>query len=169
MKYATDSDEAITFNILGPLEVRHGDRLIRVTGKQRALLGILLLDANRLVHRDRIVDGMWDDPPRSSVANLQTYMTGLRRALGVPLNARLDTHGRSYLLSVERSRLDLLKFADAADEGRRCAAGGQLHDAERHLRRAISLWRGSRWRTSRSARASRRGWPSSPNSAARSG
>ncbi|WUI00696.1 winged helix-turn-helix domain-containing protein [Spirillospora sp. NBC_00431] len=142
MKYATDSDEAITFNILGPLEVRHGDRLIRVTGKQRALLGILLLDANRLVHRDRIVDGMWDDPPRSSVANLQTYMTGLRRALGVPLNARLDTHGRSYLLSVERSRLDLLKFADAADEGRRCAAGGQLHDAERHLRRAISLWRG---------------------------
>jgi DNA-binding SARP family transcriptional activator len=53
------------FRILGPLEVEHDDRLVNLGGsKQRALLASLLLRANEVVPRDRLIDRLWgDDPP----------------------------------------------------------------------------------------------------------
>jgi DNA-binding SARP family transcriptional activator len=48
------------FRLLGPLEVDNGDAPIGLGGaKQRALLALLLLNANRTVASDRLVD----DPP----------------------------------------------------------------------------------------------------------
>jgi hypothetical protein len=45
------------FRLLGPLEASAGSTPLRVpAGKQRALLAILLLNANRTVVRDQIVD-----------------------------------------------------------------------------------------------------------------
>ena len=42
------------FRILGPLEVRDGDREVRLRGgKQRALLALLLVHANRTLASDR--------------------------------------------------------------------------------------------------------------------
>ena len=34
--------------------------------KQRALLSMLLLDANRVVSRDRLVDALWDEQPTAT-------------------------------------------------------------------------------------------------------
>ena len=45
------------FRLLGPLEVLEGERVIPVGGaKQRALLAVLLLHANEVVSRDRLID-----------------------------------------------------------------------------------------------------------------
>jgi DNA-binding SARP family transcriptional activator len=42
------------FRVLGPLEVRDGDRSLPLAGaKQRALLALLLVNANHVVSRDR--------------------------------------------------------------------------------------------------------------------
>ncbi len=45
------------YRVLGPLEVRDGDRSLPLAGaKQRALLALLLVHANHVVSRDRLVD-----------------------------------------------------------------------------------------------------------------
>jgi DNA-binding SARP family transcriptional activator len=49
----------IRFRLLGPLEAAAGTRVLSLGGsKQRALLAVLLLHANELVSRDRLVDDL---------------------------------------------------------------------------------------------------------------
>jgi DNA-binding SARP family transcriptional activator len=106
---------------------------------------MLLLDANMTVPRDRIVDALWDDPPTSAVANIQTHVSGLRRVLAgtAPGHAaRLETRGNGYCLAVDRDQLDLLVFADLACRGRRHLGQGDILAAEREFGRAVALWRG---------------------------
>jgi DNA-binding SARP family transcriptional activator len=50
-------------------------------GKQQALLAALLIDANRVVAIDQLVERLWTDPPRSAVKLVQVYVSQLRRAL----------------------------------------------------------------------------------------
>jgi DNA-binding SARP family transcriptional activator len=61
------------FRLLGPLEVRAGDGPIPLGGlKQRALLTLLLLRANRVVARERLIDELWgDEPPETAVKAVQ--------------------------------------------------------------------------------------------------
>jgi DNA-binding SARP family transcriptional activator len=56
------------FRLLGPLEVWDGDERIDLGGaKQRALLALLLLNANRTVRRTQVIDWLWDvAPPRTA-------------------------------------------------------------------------------------------------------
>ena len=50
------------FAILGPVEARRDGRTLRLGGhKQRALLAILLLNANNAVSRDRLIEALWDE------------------------------------------------------------------------------------------------------------
>ena len=72
----------LRFSILGPLEVVHDDRAFTPTAPRvRAVLGLLLLRANRLVSRDAILGWLWGEaPPRSAITTTQTYIYQLRRA-----------------------------------------------------------------------------------------
>lgn len=48
------------FRILGPFEVTDGHRVPELGGlKQRSVLAILLLAANRVVPLDRLIDQVW--------------------------------------------------------------------------------------------------------------
>ena len=50
------------FRLLGPLEVVDGANSLPIAArKQRALLAVLLLNANRTVSRERIVDDLWGE------------------------------------------------------------------------------------------------------------
>ena len=71
------------FRILGPLEVLRSGRPVPLGGpRQRAVLALLLLQANRVVSVDRLVEDVWAGrAPESSIATLQTYVFHLRRAL----------------------------------------------------------------------------------------
>jgi DNA-binding SARP family transcriptional activator len=135
----------ITFAVLGPLEVRRAQRLVRLSGKQRAVLAVLLLDANRVVSRDRLIEALWVEPPRSAVANIQTHVSGLRRALTDTSSedgCRLETRETGYCLTVAPDRLDLLVFAEQAQRSRELIESGDLVAAERELGVAVALWRG---------------------------
>ena len=58
------------YRILGPLEVLDGDRLVALgTGKERALLAVLLLHANEAVSRDRLIDELWGERPPATAAH----------------------------------------------------------------------------------------------------
>jgi DNA-binding SARP family transcriptional activator len=137
--------KGVTFAVLGPLEVRRGVELVRLSGKHRALLGMLLVNANSTVARDHLVVALWNDAPRSAVSNLQLYVSGLRRALGdCPTDhpAVLETRASGYHLHVDCDQLDLLTFVDQARRGRQRIELGDLPGARLELERAVALRRG---------------------------
>ena len=70
------------FRLLGPVEVWDGDERIGLGGaKQRALLALLLLNANRIVRRTQVIDWLWDmEPPRTAEDLVHEYVSRLRRA-----------------------------------------------------------------------------------------
>jgi len=87
------------FRILGPLQVLDEGRELPLGGaKQRAVLALLLLDPNRVVSRDRLIDEVWHtDPPPTAPTALQVYVSQLRKALGRDL---ILTQPPGYLLRV---------------------------------------------------------------------
>ena len=115
------------FRILGPLEVVTGGQALDLGGaKQRALLAVLLLHANRVVSTDRLIDALWeDDPPESAHKALQVYVSGVRKLLG---KERVQTRPPGYVLRVHEGEFDLDRFRALQAEGM---------PAE-----ALSLWRG---------------------------
>ncbi|TML70250.1 MAG: AfsR family transcriptional regulator, partial [Actinobacteria bacterium] len=106
------------FRILGPVAAVADDRELPLGGpKQRAFLATLLLRAGQVVSRDRLIDALWgDDPPTSAVRSLQVYAHGLRRALGAD---RIETHGQGYLLRASPADVDLGRFEELVERGRR--------------------------------------------------
>ncbi len=93
-----------------------------------------------MVSRDRLVDALWgESPPRAAVTSLQVYVHGLRQALGLE---RIETHGVGYSVRTEPGELDLERFEQLVDRGRRALEGDRPADAADDLRRALELWLG---------------------------
>jgi DNA-binding SARP family transcriptional activator len=102
------------FRLLGPLEVWDGDERVGLGGaKQRGLLALLLLNANRTVRRAQVIDWLWDGhPPRTAEDLVHEYVSRLRRALRnhhtvEPASQRLLTNAAGYVLEVAPEELDL--------------------------------------------------------------
>jgi DNA-binding SARP family transcriptional activator len=127
------------FGILGPLQVRDGSRTFQVAGaKQRALLALLLLNANRVVSSDRLIDALWnEEPPESGATALQVLVSRLRVTLG-PGGRHLVTESPGYALRIRRQQLDLHRFEDLVAD----ADEKDPTRAEEALREALELWRG---------------------------
>jgi len=129
------------FRILGPLEADvAGVPLALGPEKQRALLTMLLLDANHAVSIAHLVDGLWGDrPPANAVKAVQTYVARLRKALP---KGTLHTRPPGYVVEVEAEQLDLVRFERALADGRSALSEGRAGDASATLREALGLWRG---------------------------
>lgn len=128
------------FRILGPLEASdQGSPILLGPTKQRAVLALLLINANRVVSQRRIVEELWDDPPASAAKAIQTYVSGLRKVL--PAGA-LTTQPPGYLMRVDPDRLDLGRFERLRDAGRSALADHDLDDAAARFSEALTLWRG---------------------------
>ena len=129
------------FRLLGPLEVLDGRAPLPLTSrKQRALLALLLLNANRTVARDRIVDELWGaEVPDSAQKMVQIHVSQLRKTLPEP---RLQTRAPGYLLEVGENELDLARFERLLADGRRALSEGEAARAARLLREALAFWRG---------------------------
>jgi DNA-binding SARP family transcriptional activator/tetratricopeptide (TPR) repeat protein len=117
------------------------------TPQQRALLALLILNANEVVSRDRIIDELWGaNPPATAPKLVQTYVSRLRNALE-PDRAGGDdevlvTQAPGYLLRVGPDQLDFRRFERLAEEGRAALSGGRPGEAAEQLREALALWRG---------------------------
>jgi DNA-binding SARP family transcriptional activator len=73
----------LEFRILGPLEVRRDGALVGIGGpRQRALLALLLCNANRVLSRDELIDELLaDQSARSLERMLRVQVSRLRKAL----------------------------------------------------------------------------------------
>jgi SARP family transcriptional regulator, regulator of embCAB operon len=133
------------FRVLGPLEVRHRGEVVRIKSqKQRAVLAILLLQANRVVGVDSIIDGLWgDDPPPTAGAALQVHVANLRKALAVADEpALIATRPPGYVISVGPESLDLMRFEELVRRGRSELHRAKAAEASVLLARALACWRG---------------------------
>ena len=146
---AVGYSEPAEFRILGPLDVSRSARPLPLGGpRQRAVLALLLLEANRVVPLDRLAEDLWGGhPPDGWVTTVQIYISHLRQALE-PGRARgaagqvLVTRNRGYLLRVGREHLDAARFQDGFTAGRAALDAGRPAEAAERLRQALGLWRG---------------------------
>ena len=131
----------LEFRVLGPIEVVGDAGAIKLGGpRQRAVLTILLLDANRVVPVERIADGLYGDaPPATAVAQVRDHVSQLRRLLGQEV---LETRGPGYLLRVEPDRVDAFRFEHMTEDAVAALGSGEAQTAVELAREALGLWRG---------------------------
>jgi predicted ATPase/DNA-binding SARP family transcriptional activator len=131
----------LEFRILGPLEVlRDGTLLVLGPHKQRALLALLLLEANRVVSSDRLAEELWAGrPPPAAPKTLRSYVSRLRRLVGEGV---VQSRPPGYVLEIEPGQLDADRFERLLGEGRQAQADGDAERAAACLREGLELWRG---------------------------
>ena len=127
----------LDFRILGRLEVVRDGVQVELTGqRQLAALVALLLDANRVVPAERVVDAIWgEEPPPTATTALRNTITQLRKLLG---SDAIETRPPGYVLRAPADAIDIARVE------RRIAAAEQASGDERVtlLREAVGEWRG---------------------------
>ena len=120
-------DGRLSARLLGPLTVERAGEPIPLGGRaQQALLARLLLDANRTVAVDRLIEDLWgEDAPASAVKMVHIHVSKLRKLLPA---GTLVTRAPGYALEIDPEALDLVRFE-------RLRAQGRPHEA-------LELWHG---------------------------
>jgi len=105
--------ESWVFRVLGPFDVVGPKGWVQMrSARQRTILAMLVLNANRLVVAERLIDGVWpESPPATAREQIYTCISRLRRALAAAgLDDRIRTRYPGYLLKVRNGELDLNAF-----------------------------------------------------------
>jgi DNA-binding SARP family transcriptional activator/pSer/pThr/pTyr-binding forkhead associated (FHA) protein len=133
------------FRVLGELEVLSAGRKMEIAGRRLTpLLALLVVDANRTVSIDRIIEEVWaDDRGHLHPTALRVRISGLRKALdAVGLRDRLLTRPGGYQFVLRPKELDADRFEAGLREARMALSLGDYHRAAKHFRSADALWRG---------------------------
>lgn len=138
---------ALEFGVLGPLQMSVGGTPVPLGApKQRAVLAMLVINRNRPVSVDALIDAAWEDhPPPEARAGLRAYLSNIRRLLngaGADAHVTLATVPPGYRLAVADEACDLGRFIIEKTAGVRAAASSQFEQASEHLSAALSQWRG---------------------------
>ena len=122
----------VDFAVLGALAVQRDSEDLPLGGpKQRALLAILLLNANTAVSRDRLIDGIWGErPPPTAAHTLDNYISRLRKTIG---DGRVSRRAPGYVLEVMPDELDLDRFERLLALGREHLAAGRRRASRARL------------------------------------
>jgi DNA-binding SARP family transcriptional activator/tetratricopeptide (TPR) repeat protein len=134
------------FRILGPLEVGGPQGPVRIPpGRQEVILAALLLEANRVVSTDYLVDLIWDeDPPDTARTQVQICVSRLRKGLtAAGVDTAITTRPPGYLLRAHEDTIDMGVFNRRVAEARVLVKEGRSAEAADLLRSAVELWRGS--------------------------
>ena len=138
---------ALRFGVLGPLQMSaNGTDLPLGASKQRAVLAMLLINRNRIVPADTLIDAVWQQrPPPEARGSLHAHISRLRRLVseaGLDPAAVVVGIQPGYRLNVPDEACDLGRFAIEQKAGIQAAAAGRFEEASRHLSAALAEWRG---------------------------
>ena len=130
------------YRLLGPVEVAAEDGPVALGGpKPRAVLAVLLLNANRPVSTERLAVALWgEDAPAGAAKTVQVHVSRLRKAL--PDADVVTTTPAGYQLTVQPGELDVDRFEQLLDHGRRALRAGHPDQASAALEEGLALWRG---------------------------
>ena len=141
------SNAGLQFGVLGPLQIKVGETVVPLGApKQRAVLAVLLMNRNRAVSVDALIDAVWGQSPVPAArTSIHSYVSNLRRLLG---NASHDpsrvlaSAPPGYQLNVADADCDLGRFVTEKNAGVHAAASGRFEDASTYLSAALAEWRG---------------------------
>ncbi|GAA2439103.1 BTAD domain-containing putative transcriptional regulator [Actinomadura vinacea] len=130
------------FGVLGPLEVRTGERVAVPDRKVRTLLAVLLAHRGRVVASGRLIDDLWGGAPAPSrpAATLQARVSQLRRTLEdaeAGARALVESRPPGYVLAA--GDVDAGVFEELVE---RAAAAPDPRSKAGLLDEALGLWRG---------------------------
>lgn len=139
--------DQVGFGMLGPLEMTVGGTPVSLgSRKQRAVLAMLVINRNRVVGSEALIDAVWGQRARQEArASLHSYVSNLRRLLksvGVDGRTMLAAAPPGYRLSVSDIDCDIGRFVIEKTAGIRAGAAGQFELASRRLSAALTEWRG---------------------------
>jgi DNA-binding SARP family transcriptional activator len=140
----------VQVRVLGHLEVIVDGQSLHLGGpKQRAVLGVLALEPNRVVPVERLVSAVWgEEDAGDRTRTLQVHMSNLRRALKSAAQALgreqvLVTRPPGYALEVPSEGHDLLVFERNAAEARDDVRCSDFLSALGRFKSALTQWRGT--------------------------
>ncbi|HEY2196223.1 MAG TPA: BTAD domain-containing putative transcriptional regulator [Mycobacterium sp.] len=141
------SNAGLQFGVLGPLQLRAGGAPVPLGApKQRAVLATLLMNRNRAVSVDALIDAVWDESPVPAArTSIHSYVSNLRRLLGSGShdpNRVLASVSPGYQLNVADADCDIGRFVTEKNAGVHAAAAGRFEDASTYLSAALAEWRG---------------------------
>ncbi|MFD6182380.1 BTAD domain-containing putative transcriptional regulator [Streptomyces goshikiensis] len=144
------------YRVLGPLDVQRAGESVAITApKERDLLALLLLNADRPVPAEKLIDGIWGGaPPSTARTTLQNYVKRLRHALNDRGTGRdvLATEPGGYVLRLDHGVLDLREFEGLTRGAAEASERGDDATASARLRAALALWQGEALAGSRADR-----------------
>jgi DNA-binding SARP family transcriptional activator len=128
----------VEFAILGPISVRvDGHEVGLGTDTRRTLLALLILQANRPVKTEQLLEVLGEGPrPPSAV---HSHIAQLRKLFGTE---RLRTVAGGYQLNIPEGELDATIFEEEVGRARDAMARGDAAAAAAELERALGRWRG---------------------------
>lgn len=129
------------FGLLGEVEVRTEGQPVDVGhARQRCVLAVLLVETNRVVSAEQLVDRVWGErAPHRARETLYNYLSRLRHALSLLAGVDLAHHAGGYVLALDPGDVDVHRFRDLIAEAR----GTDNEDQALALfEQALGLWRG---------------------------
>lgn len=131
----------VEFRLLGDVAASVDGRRLEIGhARQRCVLVLLLVDANRPIPADQLIHRVWaDDQPHRARNALAAYVSRLRQLLAGADGVRISREPGGYVLSADSLSIDLHRFRDMVANGRRTADPAE---AATLFDRALDLWRG---------------------------
>jgi DNA-binding SARP family transcriptional activator len=135
----------VGLRLLGPPELLSDGRSIDIGGpRNRVVLAVLALNANRTTSIERLIDAVWEtSPPATARSQIQICVSALRKLFdqaGIPWVIRSRQPG--YLLEIPPADLDAEEFGRLVALARSQSGAGRREAAADTLRAALELWRG---------------------------
>ena len=131
----------VAFGLLGDVELRVDGRLVDLGhARQRCVLAVLLVEVNRPVTVDALVERVWADrPPQRAVGAVHNYVSRLRRVLASTDDVVIARRSGGYVLVVDAVAIDLHLFQRLVGEAQQT---DDEQDALVMYEQALGLWRG---------------------------
>ncbi|WET81106.1 BTAD domain-containing putative transcriptional regulator [Amycolatopsis sp. QT-25] len=126
--------------VLGQVELRVDGRMVEVGhARQRCVLAVLLVEANRVVTMEQLLDRVWADRlPYKARQVASNYVSRLRQVLTPAGDVAVVRRGGGYVLEVDPEAVDLLRFRHLVQQARDADDVRALV----LLEEATGLWRG---------------------------
>jgi len=137
---------AVAVRVLGDVEARIDGRPVELGhARQRCVLVALLVEPNRVVPTEQMVDRVWgDQAPQRAADALYSYMSRLRRALSASDDLKIVRRPGGYVLTVDPMTVDMHRFRDLVARAR---TAGDDSESISLYEQAFALWRGEAFST----------------------
>jgi DNA-binding SARP family transcriptional activator len=136
----------MNFCVLGDVEARSREGVVDLGhARQRCVLAVFLVDVNRVVTVDQLIDRVWaDHPPQRARGAVYSYVSRLRQALSPTEDIHLARRPGGYVLSVDPMTVDLHFFRTQVARIQEAETDG---DAAALCSQALGIWRGEAFAT----------------------